>query len=115
MFATRQREATEQHESDRLCAHFGIAHRLTKPRTPKTSGLVERLDGRIGDGLRTHRFDSGDDLEQTLLRYVALYNHQFPQPALESKTPIQAMKDWYASHPHLFRKRPDDRPGCDDI
>jgi hypothetical protein len=45
--------------------------------------------------------------------YVALCNHQLPQSALQSKTPIQAMKDWYASHPHLFVKRPYDHPGCD--
>ncbi|MDP3131372.1 MAG: IS481 family transposase, partial [Burkholderiaceae bacterium] len=32
---------------------------------------------------------------------------------LKSKTPMQTMKDWYASHPHLFHKRPYDRPGCD--
>ena len=54
-------------------------------------------------------------MEQTLLRYVALYNHQLPQSALNSKTPIQAMKDWYQEHPHLhmFHKRPYDCPGCD--
>jgi len=45
---------------------------------------------------------------------VALYNHQLPQSALKSKTPMQTMKDWYASHPHLFHKRPYDRPGCDN-
>jgi hypothetical protein len=56
--------------------------------------------------LKTHRFTSGEDLEQTLLRYVALYNHQLPQSALKSKTPMRAMKDWYATHPHLFVKRP---------
>ena len=112
LFASREREATGQHEFDRLCADFGIEHRLTKPRTPKTNGMVERFNGRIGDVLKTHRFHSGEDLAQTLLRYVALYNHQFPQSSLKSKTPMQAMKDWYASHPHLFRKRPYDRPGC---
>jgi len=26
---------------------------------------------------------------------------------------MQAMKDWYQEHPHLFRKRPYDRPGYD--
>ena len=56
---------------------------------------------------------SREDLEQTLLRYVALYNHQLPQSALKSKTPMQTMKDWYKEHPHLFHKRPYDRPGCD--
>ncbi|MEO5607697.1 MAG: hypothetical protein ABIR13_08975, partial [Polaromonas sp.] len=58
-------------------------------------------------------FSSSEDLEQTLLRYVALYNHQLPQSALKSKTPMQAMKNWYHEHPHLFHKRPYDRPGCD--
>jgi hypothetical protein len=50
---------------------------------------------------------------ETLLRYVALYNHQLPQSALKSKTPMQAMKEWHQTHPHLFYKRPYDRPGCD--
>jgi hypothetical protein len=75
--------------------------------------MVERFNGRIADVLRSHRLQSGQDLEQTLLRYVALYNHQLPQSALKSKTPIQAMKDWYAKRPELFFKRPNDHPGCD--
>jgi len=52
-------------------------------------------------------------MEQTLLRYVRLYNHQLPQAALKSKTPLQAMNEWYATHPHLFHRAPYDRPGCD--
>jgi outer membrane biogenesis lipoprotein LolB len=52
-------------------------------------------------------------MEQTLQRYVALYNHQLPQSALGSKTPMQAMKQWYQERPDLFHKRPYDRPGCD--
>ncbi len=67
----------------------------------------------IADALKTHRFSSGEDLEQTRMRYVALYNHQLPQSALKSKTPMRAMKDWYAFHPHLFIKRPYDHPGFD--
>ena len=92
---------------------LGIEHRLTKPRTPRTNGMVERFNGRIADVLKTHRFNSAQDLEQTLMRYVALYNHQLPQSALQSKTPMQAMKQWHQTHPDLFNKRPYDRPGCD--
>lgn len=113
LFASRERKATGNHEFDQLCQALNIEHRLTKPRTPQTNGMVERFNGRIADVLKTHRFNSADDLEQTLLRYVALYNHQLPQSALQSKTPIQNMKDWYATHPNLFVKRPYDRPGCD--
>ena len=113
LFASREREPSGNHEFDLLCKELGIEHRLTKPRTPKTNGMVERFNGRISDVLKTNHFHSGEDMAQTLLRYVALYNHQLPQSALKSKTPIQAMKGWYDSHPHLFVKRPYDRPGCD--
>ena len=113
LFATRERQATGNHEFDMLCKDLGIEHRLTKPRTPKTNGMVERFNGRIADILRTHRFNSAEDMNQTLMRYVSLYNHQLPQSALQSKTPIQAAKQWFDTHPHLFRKRPYDRPGCD--
>ena len=44
--------------------------------------------------LKTHRFNSGEDMEPTLLRYVSLYNQQLLQSALKSKTPMQAMKEW---------------------
>lgn len=114
LFASRARQPTGEHEFDQLCASLGIEHRLTKPRTPRTNGMVERFNGRIADVLRSHRFNSGEDLEHTLLRYVALYNHQFPQSALKSRTPLQAMKDWYATRPDLFVKRPYDHPGCDN-
>ena len=113
LFASREREPSGNHEFDQLCKELGIEHRLTKPRTPRTNGMVERFNGRIADVLKTHRFNSREDMEQTLLRYVALYNHQLPQSALKSKTPMQAMKEWYQTHPHLFHKRPYDRPGCD--
>ncbi|HRN08157.1 MAG TPA: integrase core domain-containing protein, partial [Ottowia sp.] len=114
LFASREREPSGNHEFDQLCQELGIEHRLTKPRTPRTNGMVERFNGRIADVLKTHRFNSREDMEQTLLRYVALYNHQLPQSALKSSTPMQAMKQWYQSHPHLFNKRPYDRPGCDN-
>ena len=113
LFASRERQPSGEHEFDRLCQQLGIEHRLTRPRTPKTNGMVERFNGRISDVLNTHRFNSALDLEQTLLRYVALYNHQLPQSALKSKTPMQTMKDWYQSHPKLFNRRPYDRPGFD--
>ena len=70
LFACRKREPSGQHEFDQLCRELRIEHRLTRPRTPKTNGLVERFNGRIADVLKTHRFASGEDLEQTLTRYA---------------------------------------------
>lgn len=75
--------------------------------------MVERFNSWIADVLKTPRFNSRKDMEQTLLCYVALYNHQLPQSAQGSKTPMQAMKDWYQEHPNLFHKQQYARPGCD--
>jgi transposase InsO family protein len=92
LFGAQDRQPTEQHQFDQLCQALGIEHRLTKPRTPQTNGMVERFNGRISDILKTHRFQSGEDLNVTLHRYVALYNHELPQSALAGKSPLQAMK-----------------------
>ena len=67
---------------------------------------TERFNGRIEEVLRSHHFRSGEELETTLHRYVALYNQQLPQSALDSKTPLQAMKDWHQLKPDLFKKQP---------
>lgn len=110
----RDKRASGQHEFDQLCAALDIEHRLTRPRTPQTNGMVERFNGRIADILKTHHFRSGEDLEQTLLRYCLLYNEHLPQAVLDSKTPMDAMKIWYASHPQCFNRQPvSNRPGCD--
>ncbi len=73
---------------------------------PQTDGMVERFNGRIEDVLQSHRFRSGEDLEQTILRHVRLYNGQLPQSVLVGRTPIDALKDWHRRKPELFRKQP---------
>jgi transposase InsO family protein len=126
LFASRARAPSGSHEFDQLCTELGIEHRLTPPKSPQTNGIplgvcrqtpagqrVERFNGRISDVLKTNRFDSALDLEQTLMRYVHLYNTQLPQSALGSKTPMQAMKKWHKSHPHLFVKSPRNHTGPD--
>ncbi len=113
LFGLRRRAATGNHEFDRLCAGFGIEHRLAPPMRPQTNGMVERFNGRIEDVLQSHRFRSGEDLEQTLLRYVRLYNGQLPQSVLKGRTPIDALKDWHREKPELFRKKPYNHTGCD--
>ena len=47
LFASREREATGQHEFDRMCVGFGIEYRLTKPKTPKNNAMVDRFKERI--------------------------------------------------------------------
>ncbi|SFD96418.1 Transposase InsO and inactivated derivatives, partial [Thiohalospira halophila DSM 15071] len=114
LFGARAKGASGDHEFDQLCEELGIEHRLTRPKTPQTNGMVERFNGRISEVLATHHFDSRASLEQTLKRYVHLYNHHLPQKALDHQPPIQAMKSWYAERPDLFHRKPRNHPGPDN-
>ena len=108
-----KRAPTGQHPFDQLCTEAGAEHRLIPVRRPQTNGMVERFNGRIGEVLATHRFDSALALEQTLQRYAHLYNHHIPQKALGHKTPIQALKEWQKHQPELFIKQVRNHPGPD--
>lgn len=88
-----EREPTGAHQFDQTCAEHAIEHRLTKPRTPQTNGMVERFNGRIADILKTTRFQSSADLAKALRDYLWSYNHLITQRAIGYKTPIQALAD----------------------
>ena len=93
--ATGERQPTGAHAFDRVCAANHIEHRLIKPRTPQTNGMIERFNGRIADVLATTRVDSSEHLAETIKRYAKVYNQHIPQKALGHIPPLQAMKDWY--------------------
>ncbi len=103
--ATGEREPTGRHAFDQVCTAHVIEHRLIAPRRPQTNGMVERFNGRIAEVLNTTRFDSSQSLEQTILQYVKIYNQHIPQKALGHIAPIQALKEWSAKRPELFKKR----------
>ena len=63
--------------------------------------------------LATTRFDSAQNLADTLTGYVRLYNHQIPQKALGHIAPIQALKDWQQTCPERFKKRVYNLTGLD--
>lgn len=111
--ATGERQPTGAHAFDQVCATNHIEHRLTKPRTPQTNGMIERFNGRIADVLATTRFDSSQHLTDTIKRYVQVYNQHLPQQALGHITPLQAMKNWYQKQPNLFKKRVYNLAGLD--
>jgi hypothetical protein len=68
--------------------------------------MAERFNYRIEDVLQGHHYRSGEELDATLHLYVLLYNQQLPQSVLNSRTPLQAMKDWHKLKPELFKKNP---------
>ncbi len=103
--ATGERDPTGRNRFDCACEQHGIEHRLIKPRQPQTNGMVERFNGRISDVLATTRFDAAQRLEDTLSRYVRLYIHHIPQPALGHISPVQALKEWQEKCPELFKMK----------
>ena len=75
-----------RHAFDRLCAAHKIEHRLTRPYTPKTNGMVERFNRRLGDAISTAHcfradpnrkatFASHAQREAFLHNFVEAYNH----------------------------------------
>lgn len=68
---------------DQACGRLGIRHTRTRPRHAWTNGFVERLQGTILTELwriefRRRFFTRVEQLQDTLLRYLAFYNHQRP-------------------------------------
>jgi len=59
----------------------------------RAKGRAEWFTGRIEGVLQGHPLKSGEDLKQTVARYLWLYNQQLPQPVMGGKTPLLAVKD----------------------
>ncbi len=112
-FTSKAKKASGRHKFDVRCKALGIEHRLSPPRHPQTNGMVERFNARIGEVVAQTRFKSAAELAATLHNYVRTYNHRIPQRALNHRPPIQALKDWRAKSPDLFKKRVHDLPGLD--
>jgi transposase InsO family protein len=75
---------------DRICRDNGITHILTAPRSPTTTGKIERwhktlrrefLDGKV--------FVSIDDAQDQLDRWVEHYNHERPHQSIGRMPPIE--------------------------
>ena len=100
-----ERKPTGNHLFDRACRKNHIEHRLIKPRSPQTNGMVERFNGRIEEILQQTRFENSQQLERTIQNYCKLYNSNIPQKLLGHRAPVQAMKDWQKHKPELFTKK----------
>lgn len=89
---------------DALCAALGIP--AASPAPQPAGAAAQRAGHRLAEVLCTDRVVSGLDLCQAVDRCTRLYNHGLPQAALQSRTPVEVLKDWYLREPALFRKRP---------
>jgi transposase InsO family protein len=75
---------------DRVCRENGITHRLTQPRSPTTTGKIERFHRSLRVEFRTDRmFASLEAAQVELDAWVEDYNHRRPHQAIGMATPAE--------------------------
>lgn len=78
---------------DRICRENGIKHLLTAPRSPTTTGKVERFHRTLKDELvRGVVFDSVADAQSQIDSWVEYYNHQRPHQGIGMVAPVQRFR-----------------------
>jgi hypothetical protein len=78
---------------DRICRENGIKHLLTAPRSPTTTGKVERFHKTLRrEFLNGKRFTSIDDAQRQLDGWVHEYNHDRPHQSLGMVAPYERFR-----------------------
>lgn len=74
------------------CRALGIAHRCTRPYTPRTNGKAERFIGTLlREWAYARRYDSSRQRQQLLPAWLDYYNHQRPHGALDHQPPVSRL------------------------
>jgi transposase InsO family protein len=77
----------------RICRDNGIDHLLTAPRSPTTTGKIERWHKTLrGEFLTAKVFASIIEAQQQLDRWVHEYNHQRPHQSIGRVPPFERFK-----------------------
>ena len=78
---------------DRMCRENGISHRLTAPRSPTTTGKIERFHQSVRkEFLADQTFSSLEAAQGALDAWVNDYNTERPHQALEMAVPAQRFR-----------------------
>jgi transposase InsO family protein len=76
---------------DRICRRNAIAHRLTKPKSPTTTGKVERFHQTLRREFLDHAgpYRSLTEAQAALDAWVEAYNSERPHQSLDTRTPVR--------------------------
>lgn len=96
---------------DIKCQKENITHRLTMPATPKTNGMVERVNGTIKNNtILKNEYKDNKEMKLDLMNFMCVYNlyrrHGSLRKELMVKTPVQAIEKWYEIEPEIFKTTP---------
>lgn len=93
VFTNRFGNGTGEVLFDRMCRDNGITHLLTAPRSPTTTGKVERFHKTLrAEFLRDKRFASIQDAQVQLDAWVKTYNFERPHQSLGMAVPWDRFK-----------------------
>lgn len=96
-----------EHGFNQLCQEQGIEHRLTQPYTPKTNGLVERMNGLTKEATtKAHRYETAEQMTEDLSAWFVRYNFCRKHRRVGNRTPYEATVAWHEKQPELFIREP---------
>jgi len=82
------------------CRTLSVQHRMTKPNTPQTNGMVERFNGRIGREVLVMCIGTHDALESLPRGYGLAYN-ACRQRVLTGRSPDDVVRSASPTNPNL--------------
>jgi transposase InsO family protein len=85
---------------EHACQRHGVAHRKTRPYTPRTNGMVERFNGRVQREVLGITIYSHRDLETVLAGFNVAYNAR-RQRVLKGRSPDAVLRERLAAKPEL--------------
>nr|WP_205669167.1 integrase core domain-containing protein [Amycolatopsis suaedae] len=79
---------------EKICRDNGIKQRLTKPRSPTTTGKIERFHKTLRTEFLDHvaPFESITAAQEAVDAWIAAYNHQRPHQALDMAVPASLFR-----------------------
>jgi transposase InsO family protein len=89
---------------EHACERHGVAHRMTRPYTPRTNGMVERFNGRVQREVLGITIHSHRDLEILLHGFNRAYNAR-RQRVLGGVSPDEAVRQRLEGNPRLASRR----------
>jgi len=88
-FGPSTSQQKRNHPFERMLMETGIKRRYMQPYRPQTNGKVERFWRTLKEDLiEDTDFDSFEELEDELLKYLAYYNWERPHQGINGKKPI---------------------------
>lgn len=97
----------DDHDFEQVCREQEIEHRTTLPYTPKTNGMVERMNGLTKENtVKKTRYVTAVEMLADLHGWFVRYNFCRKNRRIGGKTPYEAALAWHKKDPTLFIKEP---------